>query len=48
MDDPRVKVVIADGRHHRLLTDRICDVITSQPSNPYPAGAADLFTHEYF
>ena len=47
MDDPRVKIVIADGRNHLLLTDRTYDVIISQPSNLYPAGVADLFTREY-
>jgi len=48
MDDPRVQVFVADGRNHLLLTDRTYDVIISQPSNPYLAGVADLFTREYF
>ena len=48
LDDPRVTVMIADGRNHLLLTERTYDVIISQPSNPYLAGVADLFTREYF
>lgn len=48
LDDPRVEVIVADGRNHLLLTDRTYDVIISQPSNPYLAGVADLFTREYF
>ena len=48
LDDPRVNVIVADGRNHLLLTDQTYDVIISQPSNPYMAGVADLFTREYF
>ena len=48
LDDPRVEIIVNDGRNHLLLTDRSYDVIISQPSNPYLAGVADLFTQEYF
>ena len=48
LDDPRVQIIVNDGRNHLLLTDRSYDVIISQPSNPYLAGVADLFTREYF
>ena len=48
LDDPRVEIIVNDGRNHLLLTDRMYDVIISQPSNPYLAGVADLFTQEYF
>lgn len=48
LDDPRVQIIVNDGRNHMLLTDRSYDVIISQPSNPYLAGIADLFTREYF
>ncbi len=46
--DPRVRVILGDGRNHVALTDRMYDVIISQPSNPWMAGIADLFTLEYF
>lgn len=48
LDDPRVNLIIADGRNHLALTDKRYDVIISEPSNPYIAGVADLFTREYF
>ena len=48
LDDPRVNLIIADGRNHLALTDKKYDVIISEPSNPYIAGVADLFTREYF
>ncbi|MGA1791823.1 MAG: fused MFS/spermidine synthase [bacterium] len=46
--DPRVELIIEDGRNHLALTDRRYDVILSQPSNPWIAGISDLFTREYF
>jgi spermidine synthase len=48
LDDPRVNLIIADGRNHLALTDKTYDVIISEPSNPFIAGVADLFTREYF
>lgn len=48
LDDPRVNLIIGDGRNHLALTDKKYDVIISEPSNPYFAGVADLFTREYF
>jgi spermidine synthase len=46
--DPRVHIVVSDGRNHVALTDKHYDVIISEPSNPWIAGIADLFTVEYF
>lgn len=46
--DPRIEVIRADGRNHLLLTDRTYDVIVSEPTNPWIAGVANLFTLEYF
>lgn len=52
LDDPRVGVKIGDGRHELLLRrhrdEAPYDVIASQPSHPWLAGAANLFTEEYF
>jgi spermidine synthase len=48
LDDPRVRLIIGDGRNHVALTDRRYDVIISQPSDPATAGVADLFTREFF
>ncbi len=48
LDDARANVIIADGRNHLALTDRAYDVIVSEPSNPWMAGVAYLFTREHF
>jgi len=48
LDDPRANVILQDARTHITLTDRIYDVIISEPSNPWMAGVANLFTREYF
>src|SRR6185295_16934991 len=36
--DPRVRLVVGDGRAHLMLTTRTYDVIVSEPSNPWMAG----------
>ena len=46
--DPRTNLILQDGRAHLQLTDRRYDVIISEPSNPWMAGMASLFTHEFF
>ena len=48
LDDPRTRILTADGRNHLALTDRSYDVIISEPSNPWIAGIGDLFTREFF
>ncbi len=48
LSDPRVEVVIADGRNHLAFADEQYDVIISQPSNVWVSGMANLFTREYF
>jgi spermidine synthase len=48
MADPRARVSIADARAHLEHTPRQYDVIVSQPSQPWNAGSAGLFTIEAF
>lgn len=48
LSDPRVRLYRNDGRNHLLLVDRTYDVIISEPSNPWMAGIANLFTREFF
>lgn len=48
LDDPRLDLIIMDGRNHLALTPREYDVIISQPSVPWVAGVGDLFTREFF
>jgi spermidine synthase len=45
---PGVRLIVGDGRSHLLLTSRRYDVIVSEPSNPWMAGIAALFTREFF
>jgi len=46
--DPRVRLILQDARAHLQLTDRAYDVIISEPSNPWMAGLAALFTRDFF
>ncbi len=46
--DPRVELVIADGRNVLRSTDKKYDVITSEPSNPWIKGVANLFSLEFY
>jgi spermidine synthase len=48
LSDPRSNLIVADGRSHVMLTRRHYDVIISEPSNPWMAGIAALFTREFF
>ena len=46
--DPRTRLIVGDGRTHLLLGRTQYDVIVSEPSNPWMAGIASLFTREFF
>jgi len=48
LSDPRVELILGDGRNHVRYTQRRYDVIISEPSNPWMAGMASLFTREFF
>lgn len=48
LDDPRLTLIIEDGRNHVLLSQDSYDVIISQPTNPWISGVGNLFTYEYF
>ena len=39
---------MGDGRSHLVLSSRQYDVVISEPSNPWIAGVASLFTREFF
>lgn len=45
---PELRMVTADGRSHMLFADTDFDVISSEPSNPWIAGIANLFTAECY
>lgn len=46
--DPRTRLIVGDGRTHLRLGTTRYDVIISEPSNPWIAGVAALFTREFF
>jgi spermidine synthase len=48
LDDPRVRVVLDDGRTHLSSTREKYDVVISEPSNPWMSGVSNLFTREFF
>jgi spermidine synthase len=48
VDDRRTRAIVGDGRTHLTLTGERYDVIVSEPSNPWMAGIASLFTREFF
>jgi spermidine synthase len=48
LGDPRVRLIVNDARGRLLLSGRRYDVIVSEPSNPWLAGSAGLFTREFF
>ena len=48
LSHPKTNLIIQDGRAHLQLTRQKYDVIISEPSNPWMAGLAALFTREFF
>jgi hypothetical protein len=48
MDNPKHHLIIGDAREVLLTGQGSYDVISSEPSNPYRAGIASLFTREYY
>ncbi len=45
---PRVRRIYDDGREFVFTTDNYYDVVISEPSNPYRAGIAALYTTEFY
>jgi spermidine synthase len=46
--NPKVHTIFGDGREFLLTTAEQYDLIFSEPSNPYRAGVASLFTREFY
>ena len=47
-DDPKVHIIEGDARNYLNITDQTYDIIISEPSNPWIAGVASLFTAEFY
>jgi hypothetical protein len=48
LSNSKTNLIIQDGRAHLQLTRQKYDVIISEPSNPWMAGLAALFTRDFF
>jgi len=48
LNDKRVRVIFDDARNFLLTSKDSYDLIISEPSNPWIAGIATLFTSEYY
>jgi spermidine synthase len=48
LSNPKVRLVLGDGREFLLTTSETYDVIFSEPSNPYRAGIASLFSRDFY
>jgi spermidine synthase len=48
LDNPKLRLVIGDAREFLLTTHEKYDLVASEPSNPYRAGVASLFTREFY
>ena len=48
LDNPKLKIVLNDGRNFLLTTEEKFDVITADPIHPWFRGAGYLYTTEYF
>ncbi len=48
LQDPRVKLIVGDGRNHISFGSKKYDVIISEPSNPWISGVSNLFSQENY
>ena len=48
LNDPRVHLVVDDGRHFLRTHDEQFDLITGEPPPPAMAGVVNLYSREYF
>src|SRR5262249_164866 len=48
LDDPRLKLAVDDAKSFLQLGGQSYDIIISEPSNPWMAGDADVFTQEFY
>jgi spermidine synthase len=48
LENPKLRLAVEDAKSYLKLSDRDYDVIISQPSNPWMAGVAAVFSQEYY
>ncbi|MBN2188472.1 MAG: fused MFS/spermidine synthase [Chitinispirillaceae bacterium] len=47
-DNPKVRIILGDGRNHLLRTERRYDCITLEPMLPYMASATNLYSADFY
>jgi spermidine synthase len=47
-ENPKVRLIFNDARNYMNITRKQYDIILSEPSNPWIAGVASLFTAEFY
>ena len=48
LNNPKVNIILQDGRNHLLTTGKKYDVVTSEPPPPRTAFTVNLYTKEYY
>lgn len=48
LKDPKINLVVNDGRNLLLTEPKLYDVIVSEPSNPWQTGNSNLFTDDFY
>ncbi|HEY2989845.1 MAG TPA: fused MFS/spermidine synthase [Candidatus Binatia bacterium] len=48
LENRKVRIIPTDGRNYILATPKMYDVIAAEPSNPWIAGIANLYTREFY
>jgi spermidine synthase len=48
LEDPRVRLIPTDGRNYIVASPKLYDIIAAEPSNPWIAGIANLYTREFY
>lgn len=48
LTNPKLHLSVGDGRESLLTTRERYDLVVSEPSNPYRAGVANLFTRDFY
>lgn len=48
LKDPKVEIVVEDGRNYLLRTDTMFDVITLEPPDIFTASVINLYTEEFY
>jgi len=48
INNPKVRILVRDGRNHLLRSHRRYDIITLEPMNPYLASATNLYSADFY